>query len=507
MPSNRPNILFIMSDQLIAALTGTYGHPAAHTPNLDHLAEQGVRFDAAYTPFPLCAPGRACIATGRHASTIGAWDNGALTAADQPTYAHYLSNAGYDTVTSGKLHFVGPDQLHGLNRRLTTDIYSADFSWVRTEWVRLKETQGRGYEEIMGNRATYNASLYVKDGIRVDPWHNHLAYDEETGFRACQYLRARAAAQDNTPFYLCASYHHPHEPFWPTQKDWDLYEGADLAIAEMPPDWEARQSMIDRWLNAYHGTQRYALRDRESLYTLRRAYLGQVTYLDRKVGELLDTLEHTGLADSTVVVFTSDHGDMLGERAMVQKRCLYEWSCRVPLLARFPDGWRAGTTCTTPVSLLDLLPTFCELAGAEPATAYDGHSLLPLLSASGSEAAEQTHPVFAQAHEAVGVPCFMVRQGRHKYTHIHGHEGQLFDLETDPEEWNNLCGDPQHAETEEALRQLVLDRFDPDAIAQENLESLHRREVIRDTMLAHKQSWVHQPQFDGRLNSLAQYLP
>ena len=113
--SDRPNILFVISDQLIAALTGAYGHPVVQTPHLNRLAAEGVRFDSAYTPFPLCAPGRACITSGRHASEIGAWDNGALLAADVPSYAHYLSNAGYDTVLSGKMHFVGPDQVHGFH--------------------------------------------------------------------------------------------------------------------------------------------------------------------------------------------------------------------------------------------------------------------------------------------------------------------------------------------------------------------------------------------------------
>ncbi|MBT7099461.1 sulfatase-like hydrolase/transferase, partial [Candidatus Poribacteria bacterium] len=111
--SDQPNILLIVSDQMTAALTGVYGHPVVQTPHLERLAEDGVRFDSAYTPFPLCSPGRACMMTGRHASEIGAWDNGALLAADQVTFAHYLSNAGYDTVLSGKMHFVGPDQMHG----------------------------------------------------------------------------------------------------------------------------------------------------------------------------------------------------------------------------------------------------------------------------------------------------------------------------------------------------------------------------------------------------------
>ena len=149
---DKPNILFIVSDQMVAALTGAYGHPVVQTPNLERLAAAGVRFDAAYTPFPLCAPGRACFMTGRHASAIGAWDNGALLAGDQPTLAHYLARAGYDTVLSGKMHFVGPDQLHGFSRRLTTDIYSSDFTWVKDEWIRIKETAGQDWDRVMADR-------------------------------------------------------------------------------------------------------------------------------------------------------------------------------------------------------------------------------------------------------------------------------------------------------------------------------------------------------------------
>ena len=228
---DRPNILFVMSDQLIAALTGAYGHPVVQTPHLDRLAAEGVRFDSAYTPFPLCAPGRACITSGRHASEIGAWDNGALLAADVPSYAHYLSNAGYDTVLSGKMHFVGPDQVHGFHRRLTTDIYPPDFSWVKEEWIRIKETKGEDYEEVMGNRPTYNAGGYTGQAVRVNFWHNALSYDEETHFRAVEYLRAQSG---DTPFLLCASFHHPHEPFHPPQAYWDRYADAEIAIPEFP---------------------------------------------------------------------------------------------------------------------------------------------------------------------------------------------------------------------------------------------------------------------------------
>jgi len=500
--TDQPNILFIVSDQMVAALTGAYGHPVVQTPNLERLAADGVRFDAAYTPFPLCAPGRACLMSGRHASAIGAWDNGNLLTADQPTFAHYLSNAGYDAVLSGKMHFVGPDQLHGFRRRMNTDIYSSDFTWVRPEWIRLKETKGQDCEEVMSNRASYNSRNYVGEGVEIDVWHNALSYDEETHFRAIEYLRARGRHREDGPFMLCASYHHPHEPFWPPQEYWDMYEGAEIELPEFPTNLDDTYSMMDRNLNAYHGTRRYNLRDPEGLYRLRRAYYGLVTYMDRKVGELLDALEETGLADNTVVIFTSDHGDMLCEKEMVQKRCFYEWSCRVPLIVRFPDGWKAGTTHGAPVSLLDLLPTFCELAGVNELLPHDGESLLPQLENPPAD-----RVVYAQAHEAVGMPCIMARQGRYKYNYIHGYAPQLFDLETDPGEWNNLAEDAAHRETADALRTRILSDFDPDRMQQENLASLYRRRLVRDTMLNHGQTWAHFPQFDARRGAMDQYLP
>ena len=261
---DKPNVLFIMCDQLIAALTGgAYGHPVIQTPHLDRLARDGVCFDAAYTPFPLCSPGRACITTGRHASEIGAWDNGSLLAGDQPSYAHYLANAGYDTVLSGKMHFVGPEQQHGFRMRLTTDIYSTDFSWVKPEWIAIKESKGQDCEEVMSQRSAYNARGYTGEAVKINEWHGALAYDEETCFRAVEYLRARGTRPE--PFFLCASFHHPHEPFLPPQELWDLYEGADIEIPRFPAGFEAERSMMDRNLNAYHGVSRWNLRDPDGL--------------------------------------------------------------------------------------------------------------------------------------------------------------------------------------------------------------------------------------------------
>ena len=495
---DRPNILFIMSDQLIAALTSSYGHSVVQTPHLNRLAAEGVRFDSAYTPFPLCAPGRACITSGRHASEIGAWDNGALLAADVPSYAHYLSNAGYDTVLSGKMHFVGPDQVHGFHRRLTTDIYPPDFSWVKEEWIRIKETKGEDYEEVMGNRPTYNAGGYTGQAVRVNFWHNALSYDEETHFRAVEYLRAQ---RGDTPFLLCASFHHPHEPFHPPQAYWDRYADAEIAIPEFPDHLDETYSAMDRWLNAYHGTRRFNLRDPESLRRLRRAYYGLVTYLDDKVGGLLATLEETGLLDNTVVVFTSDHGDMLCERRWCRSAVFYEWSCRVPLIVRFPDQWQAGPTVETPTSLLDCCRRFAN-------------------SRCRGELAPRWHQPFADHRGSASRPphlCPSPRSGGCALHHgprgpvqiqyIHGHQPQLFDLESDPGEWTNLAGSAEYAATETRLRELILDRFDPIKMAADNLDSLFRRRLIRDVMYKHDASWNHATTFDPRRGALDQYLP
>ena len=499
--NDQPNILFIVSDQMVAALTGAYDHPVVQTPHLSRLVQEGVRFDSAYTPFPLCSPGRACIMTGRHASAIGAWDNGALLAADQPTWAHYMDEAGYDTVLSGKMHFVGPDQLHGFRRRFNTDIYSSDFNWVKPEWIGIKESRGQNLHDIMAARQTYNASGYTGDAVRINTWHNALSHDEETHFRAVEYLRAQGRQKDHHPFLLCASYHHPHEPFLPPQKYWDMYAGADIEIPHFPDNLDATYSELDRSLNAYHGTRRYNLRDPAGLRRLRRAYYGLVSYTDQLVGGLLQTLEDTGLAANTVVVFCSDHGDMLCEKEMVQKRCFYEWSCRVPLVIRFPDGWQAGTVCNTPVSLIDLLPTFCELGGAHASLAHDGDSLLPIINGQYTD-----RHIFAQAHEAVGVPCIMSRHGQYKYNYIHSYDDQLFDLNADPGEWHNLANDPSHKTTAMHMRNLILDRFDPDSMAAENLDSLYRRRLIRDSMTKHGQTWAHTPAYDARKGASDQYF-
>lgn len=515
MPEQRrkPNILLIMADQLVPMLCGAYGHPVVQTPALDALVRSGVRFDAAYTAVPVCAPARACLMTGTYSSTNRVYDNAALFAADLPTLAHYLSRAGYDSVLSGKMHFVGPDQLHGFQRRLTTDIYPEEFTWVanRAPWVWTRDPRTFDPQRGTGN----HAHNYVGSGVHVGRWHHHLGYDDEAHFRARQYLRARGVLQrerpsetgePRRPFFLCVSYHHPHDPFWPPQDLWDLYADAEIAVPPFPEHMDATFSAMDRWLNAQHGVARYPeLRDPDSLRRVRRAYYAMVTYIDRKVGELVATLQEAGLWDDTVVMFASDHGDMLGEKGMVQKRSFYEYSSRVPLIVRFPDGAHGGTTCAESVSLVDVLPTLLDLAGVgyEERLPVDGVSLLATIDG----VPQPPRTIYAEMHvEDMAATCFMARQGRFKYIYIHGQAPQLFDLEDDPGEWRNLAGDQAHRETERALRAAILDRFSPDTIEAEIRGSLRRRLVIKQAMEQNGTRWDYAPTFDAAQDAVTQYL-
>ncbi|MCY3805446.1 MAG: sulfatase-like hydrolase/transferase, partial [bacterium] len=196
----RPNVLLVMADQLAPHFTGTYGHPLVRTPALDALAERGTRFDAAYCGSPLCAPSRFSMLAGRPPSQIGAWDNAAEFPASVPTFVHHLRLAGYRTVLSGKMHFVGPDQLHGFEERLTTDIYPADFAWT-PDWDAAGERIGKWY---------HNMDSLAEAGQALATYQ--IDYDEEVGCAAVRHVYDLARRGDGRPFLLVASFIHPHDP-------------------------------------------------------------------------------------------------------------------------------------------------------------------------------------------------------------------------------------------------------------------------------------------------------
>jgi choline-sulfatase len=442
---------------------------------------------------------RQSLLTGNYSSRLNCFDNTSILGSDQPTVSHYLSTAGYDTVLTGKMHFVGPDQLHGFEKRLNTDVFPSDMTW-------LPQRPKDGFKAYSDYHAEPIAIDYVTAGIRQ--WSMQLDYDEETHFRALEYLRGKRSQytgtlqkelppRDERPFFLCVSYCHPHEPFHVPQELWDLYEGEEIGLPEIPENLAGYEHPMDQMLNIFHGTDRVDLDDKDALYTMRRAYYGLVTYVDRKVGELLQALEDYGLHDNTIVMFLSDHGDMLGERRMVQKRVFYDYSARIPWLIYHPRRWQEGVKVKEAVSIVDIMPTVLDLLGVnqQEVVPVDGQSVLPLIEGDRDE----KRAVFCEFHsEGVNTTCFMVKQGNYKYIHVTGHKPQLYNLSDDPKEWNNLAGQPEYADIEANLHALLMANFDPDNIEARVQDSLARRRVIRDAMKrTGGPKWDFQPFFDA----------
>ncbi|WP_050531045.1 choline-sulfatase [Pseudaestuariivita atlantica] len=454
MSGTRPNILFFQVDQLAAHVLRAYGDPACLTPNLDALAARGKVFDTCYCNFPLCAPSRASMAAGRLCSAIGAYDNAAELAASTPTYAHHLAAAGYRTALSGKMHFIGPDQHHGFHDRLTADLYPADFAWA-PNWA----------DE--GKRDTNDARSVTVSGVCARSVQ--IEFDEEVTFHAERYLYDRAAKQDG-PFFLQVSYTHPHEPYLCLQEFWDLYEDAPIpdpavpALTEKEHDAHSVRILRDfGMLDAPIST--------EDVTRARRAYYGAVSYVDSLVGRVLGALDRAGLTDNTVILFTSDHGDFLGERGMWFKKHFYEPSIRVPLMIA-GTGITSGR-CETPVSLVDLLPTFAALAGAPAPDDTDGTDILSLDP-------DPDRVICAEyLAEATSAPIVMVRKGAWKYIHSEDDPPLLYNLASDPNETQNLASDPAHADTLAAMQDEVRARWDLPALKAAILHSQAQRRLIR----------------------------
>ena len=469
----QPNILFIQVDQLAAQFLRCYGDPICLAPNLDRLAEEGTVFETAYCNFPLCSPSRASMATGKLCSEIGAYDNAAELPASIPTYAHYLRAAGYQTALSGKMHFIGPDQHHGFERRLTPDLYPADFSWV-PNW---------GDE---GERDTNDARSVTVAGICERSMQ--IDFDDLVTYHAVQHLYDMARSDDRRPFFLQVSYTHPHEPYLCQKEFWDLYEDAEIPLPTVPALPEEQHDAHSARLLSDFGMLNVRFAD-DDIRTARRAYYGSISYLDRMIGQLLETLDRLGQRENTVIVFTSDHGEMLGERGMWFKKHFYEHSLRIPLIIA-GGAFEAGRA-STPASLVDLLPTFMGIAKgsgwSSPVERLDGDDLATKLED------ERDRPVYAEyLAEATTSPIFMVRQGRLKYVYSVDDAPLLFDLGRDPSETTNLAGQPEHAEAEARLRALVLQKWDSEALSERiRLSQKRRRLVLESDLQGVRPRWNH----------------
>ncbi len=479
MAARQPNILLVMVDQLAPQFLAAHGHPLVRTPNLDRLFDQGVVFDAAYCNAPLCAPARYVMMSGRLPSKIGAWDNAAQLSSEVPTFAHYLSALGYATCLAGKMHFCGPDQLHGFERRVTTDVYPADFTWTPM-W------------DEPARRLDWFHTMEVVEKAGACLRSSYLDFDDEVTYASKRYLFELARGGEERPFCLVTSYIHPHDPYINRPEYLDLYREDDIDLpATSLADALAVDDPHSRRLRAAMGMDDPAPSEAQ-VRAARRAYYASVSYLDARIGELLGALQETGFAEDTLILFTGDHGDMLGERGLWFKMSWFEHSARVPLLVHWPSAFPARRVANA-VSLVDLLPSLVDLAsdgkGFDYPTPLEGHSLVPHLSASGGH----DEAIGEYFGEATGTPLFMIRRDRFKYVAAEGDPPQFYDLVEDPRELNNLAAGERRRDALALFGEEAADRWDAAALTERVLESQRRRRFVAPLLRGQGVSWDYQP--------------
>ena len=479
-----PNILMVMADQLAPQWTGTYGHAQVHTPNMDALAERGARFDTAYVNSPLCAPARFSMLAGQAITKIGAYDNASEFPSQIPTLNHYLRLMGYRTCLSGKMHFVGPDQLHGFNERLTTDIYPADFAWT-PDW----DSDDRNAKWYHGMDTLHEAGQ-ANTTYQID-------YDEEVGFATRRKLFDYARDKSDAPWFLCASFIHPHDPYVARPEWWNLYNNDDIEmpkpvnLAQLDPHSQRIRKGIESD-TVGHSDQ--------DVRNARHGYFSNVSYFDHWVGDLVRTLEETGQSDNTVVLVTSDHGDMLGERGAWFKMSFFEQSARVPLIMAGP-GVAEGITVGNACGHLDYLPTMLDIAaedGTAPPTLgspIDGRSLWEL-AGGGRDDIDETMGEYTA--EMTRQPIFMIRRGEYKYIQCESDPALLFNLAKDPDEQVNLADDAAHAVLSGEFADEVSERWDASAIRDDVIASQHARRTLDAAMRTGDiTSWDFHPRRDA----------
>jgi len=430
---NKPHIVLLLADQVAAAALPAYGNRVAKAPNLDRLAAESLVYERAYCASPLCVPSRASLMTGLLPSQTGAFDNAGELPASIPTFAHHLRLEGYRTVLVGKMHFIGPDQLHGFEERPMTDVYPAGFDWV-PDWNLAYDERLPWYHDL----SSVLRAGPVTATLQTD-------YDAEVVRRSLEAIETA-----DRPLLLVVSFTHPHDPYEVPHEYWDRYDGVEI---DPPASPEPGDDPSTRRLRAMVDTERIPVSPEQALHA-RRGYYGAISLVDDYVGMILDALD-----DDAVVAFTSDHGDMLGERGLWYKMAPFERSIRVPLIVRAGKVGRVGA----PVSLLDL-----------------GASLV----GRGSELPQREVPIEYLA-EGVRSPQVVLIRGDRKLVRTLGEPDLVYD------ESDEYTEDGSLAAAADA-------RWDLESLDAEVRESQRRRRLVAKALAVGRiTKWDH-PEGDAR---------
>lgn len=443
MTTKPQNLIIIMSDEHSPKALGCYGSDIVKTPNLDQLAARGTRFASAYCSSPVCIPARASFAVGKYIHQMGYWDNADAYDGAIPSWHHKLRERSHDVVSIGKLHFRKPDEDHGFT----------------SEIIPMHIIEGKG--DLMGlvrselpvRKGAYKMAHYAGPGES-----QYTFYDREITARAQVWLREAAKRESDKPWVLFVSLVAPHFPLTAPPEHYYRYYDQNLP---MPKLYDKSERPTHPYLVDYARSFNYDdYFDRDAVKRAIAGYYGLCSFLDENVGKILRSLEDSGLADNTRVVYTSDHGDNLGSRGLWGKSTMFEETAAVPLIMA-GEGIPVGKTVETSVSHVDVYPFILDAVGNhEPQLreGFPGTSLFDL-----AEGATPDRNVMVEYHGMGSTTgAFMIRHGKYKYIHYIGYPAQLFDLEQDPEEMTDLASNPRYAQALDECRGRLLRMCDPD---------------------------------------------
>ncbi len=435
-----PNVLFIMADEMRWDVLGYQGHPTVKTPHLDALADSGVRFSAAYTVAPICRAARWSAFTGRYAHVHGVLDNLSPANDGEVLLTSLLKHHGYATAISGKLHLLPANLDHDFD----------DFWSNRDEGPGIHDRYSTFMRQKYGSPNVHpmarGSSPYPNDVLGRDigrfpyPKEDFMSYWITD--RAVEYMESRVRVRE--PWFLFVSYKVPHSPYRAPEPYWSMYPPESFDVPEIPPEVARRRAAAkDDW------TKRHSVDNEGLLRALTAQYFGHVTNVDDNVGRLLDQLTELGFADDTIVIFTSDHGNMLGDRGLFFKGSLYDGATRIPQIIRVPansphaPGFRGGKLVDSLVENIDLVPTLLELCGLPiPEQGIQGRSLVSLVMGTNETWEER---VFS---ERLG-QMLLTPEYRLHLADLDDPRGQrentLYDRKLDPNEEHDVSGDPKYA--------------------------------------------------------------
>ena len=455
---DRPNFLVLMSDQHSPHVLGCDGDKVIRTPNLDALAADGVLFENAYCQSPVCVPSRMSFLTGQQPFDMKVWGNGDTLPSNVSTFAHSLGAAGYEATLIGRMHFNGVDQWHGFEKRL---VGSLSPIYPHTPYPLPPSL-------LVGARGSTRESVRLAGPGKTA----YQAYDAEVTKATAEFLSEKSRGKDR-PFCIVSGFVLPHCPYISSRLDWDYYRGR-VTLPRIPQRfYENLHPAVKTW----RSNRETEFLTEDEILRARAGYYGLVTQFDRQVGAIVSALKQTGLDKNTVVIYTTDHGEMAGEHGMWWKSNFYEAAVSVPLIVSCPERFKPGRRISEVASLVDLGPTMVELAGADRMPEATGVSLAPLLN---GENVDWKNEAFSEYPPSAGVPAMrMIRSGKWKLVHYDGQRPQLFDLEKDPDEFDDLGDSPAHRETRNQLQQRVLAGWSADEMKKELAKRGRHRSVIR----------------------------